>query len=120
MTRVIILQNCVPRSGDADMPSYDYRCETCKKRVLLTYKTYADFDRATPTCTHCGSTQLTRLITRVAIAKSEVSRFSDIENDDAALDDLADADPQTLGRYMRRMSSETGEDLGTEFNEVVD
>ena len=41
-------------------------------------------------------------------------------DDESALDDLADADPATLGRYMRRMGDEVGEDLGEEFNEVVD
>jgi hypothetical protein len=84
---------------------------------VLTYKTYAEFDQATPTCPRCHGTNLTRLITRVSIAKSEESRFSSL--DDAALDDLADADPTTMGRYMRRMSEEAGEDLGDEFNEVV-
>jgi Flp pilus assembly protein TadB len=29
-------------------------------------------------------------------------------------------DPQTLGKMIRSMSKETGEDLGPEFNEVVD
>lgn len=102
------------------MPSYDYRCNSCKKRVLLTYKTYAEFDRASPACPYCGSTSLTRWITRVALAKSEGRRFGDAETDDSALDELADADPATLGRYMRRMSDETGENLGEEFNEVVE
>jgi len=46
------------------------------------------------------------------------SRFD--STDDSVLDDLADADPATLGRYMRRMSSEMGEDMGEEFNEVVE
>ena len=101
------------------MPSYDYRCNDCKRRVVLSYKTYAEFDKAIPTCPRCQGTHLTRLISRVAIAKSEESRFSSLE-DDSALDDLADADPATLGRYMRRMSREMGEDLGDEFNEVVD
>jgi len=41
-------------------------------------------------------------------------------DDESAMEDLADADPATLGRYMRRMSDEVGEDLGEEFNEVVD
>jgi hypothetical protein len=85
---------------------------------VLTYKTYADYDAATPTCPRCKGTNLTRLISRVAIAKSESSRFDSM--DDSVMDDLADADPATLGRYMRRMSGEIGEDLGEEFNEVVD
>ncbi len=102
------------------MPAYDYRCQNCKKWVVLTYKTYTDFDKATPTCTNCGSTQLTRMITRVALAKSESTRFGDLENDDSAMDDLANADPQTIGRFMRNMGQESGEDLGEEFNEVVE
>jgi putative FmdB family regulatory protein len=101
------------------MPSYDYRCNDCKRRSVLKYKTYAEYDKAVPACPHCQSTNLTRLISRVGIAKSESSRFSSME-DESAMDDLADADPATLGRYMRRMSSEVGEDLGDEFNEVVD
>jgi len=99
------------------MPAYDYRCNDCKRRVVLKYKTYADYDAAAPICPNCKSTNLTRLISRVAIAKSESSRMDSF--DDSSMDDLADADPATLGRYMRRMSSEMGEDLGEEFNEVV-
>ena len=100
------------------MPSYDYRCNDCKRRVVLKYKTYADYDNAVPTCPNCKGTNLTRLISRVAIARSEGSMMSNLE-DESAMDDLANADPATLGRYMRRMSEETGEDLGDEFNEVV-
>ena len=100
------------------MPSYDYRCNQCKRRVLLTYKTYEDYDSATPTCPHCKSTNLTRLISRVAIAKSESNRFSSLD-DDSALNDLENADPATLGRYMRQMGEEAGEDLGDEFHDVV-
>ena len=43
---------------------------------------------ATPTCPRCHGTNLTRLISRVAIAKSDESRFDSM--DDAAIDDLAD------------------------------
>ena len=101
------------------MPYYDYRCQDCQRRVRLFYKTYADYDAATPTCPHCGGSNLTRWIKRVRIARSEDSILDSLE-DDAALADLDDADPATLGRYMRRMSQELGEDLGDEFEEVVD
>ena len=101
------------------MPAYDYRCAGCRRRVTLTYKTYAAYDKAVPVCPNCGSRDLTRVIGRVAIAKSEERRFSDMD-DDNALDDLAEADPSTLGRYMRRLSAEADGDLGDEFNEVVD
>jgi putative FmdB family regulatory protein len=101
------------------VPSYDYRCNNCKRRVTLSFKTYADYDKATKVCPRCQSTDLTRLISRVAIAKSEESRFSSMD-DETSLAELENADPSTIGRYMRRMSSELGEDLGEEFHEVVD
>jgi hypothetical protein len=38
----------------------------------------------------------------------------------ADMSDLPDEnDPKSLGRWMRKMSAETGEDLGPEFGEVV-
>lgn len=33
---------------------------------------------------------------------------------------LDEDDPRSLGRFMKKMSREMGEDLGDEFNEVVD
>jgi hypothetical protein len=80
---------------------------------------YAEYATAEKRCTRCGSTNLRRIITKVAIAKSETTRFADLE-DESTLDELADADPATLGRFMRRMAEETGEDLGEEFNTIVE
>jgi hypothetical protein len=33
--------------------------------------------------------------------------------------DFDENDPKSLGRWMRKMSNEVGEDLGPEFDEVV-
>ncbi len=38
---------------------------------------------------------------------------------DADLSNLDENDPQSLGKFMRKMGQEMGEDLGDEFNEVV-
>jgi putative FmdB family regulatory protein len=51
------------------MPSYDFRCKNCGRRVNLFYKTYSDYDEAEHHCPHCGSADLTRLISRVAIGR---------------------------------------------------
>lgn len=100
------------------MPAYDFRCLDCQHRMVLRFS-YAEYATAEKRCTRCGSLNLRRVITKVAIAKSESSRFADLD-DDSVLDDLADADPATLGRFMRRMADETGEDLGEEFNTIVE
>ncbi len=106
------------------MPTYEYRCEACGRKVTLTYKTYAAYDDAiqagSQTCTHCGSPRLTRLISRVAIQRSPLSRLLSGESDNSsALDSLDDSDPRVMGRLLREMSAETGEELGPEFDEVV-
>jgi putative FmdB family regulatory protein len=99
------------------MPTYQYRCLNCKKRfdVFLTYQEYG----ARPVvCAHCQSTNVMRRIGRVRFARSEESRLDNLA-DPSALDGLDD-DPRALGRMMRKMSQETGEDLGPEFGEVID
>lgn len=105
------------------MPVYDFHCNTCTRRVTLRYKTYADYDAAVHACPHCGGMDLTRVISRVAIARSPLSRLVggglDDDAGDDVLGDLDNADPRTLGRMLREMSAEVGEDIGPEFDEVV-
>lgn len=104
------------------MPTYEFRCNACQRKIALVYKTIAQYEAATPACPHCGSTDLTRLISRVAISRSSLSRLmsggaDDI--DDSVLDDLEHGDPRTMGRMLREMGAEVGEDIGPEFDEVV-
>ena len=102
------------------MPTYEFRCHGCQRKVAIFYKTYAQYDTATHICPRCGSADLTRLISRVAIQRSPLTRLMSGEGgDDSALDDLDDADPKVMGRMLREMSAEVGEDMGGEFEEVV-
>ena len=50
--------------------------------------------------------------------KSEDSRLDNLA-DPSSFGDLDENDPKSVGRFMRKMSSEMGEDLGPEFDEVV-
>jgi putative FmdB family regulatory protein len=100
------------------MPYYDYRCQSCTRAVRL-FIAYADYDDAQPQCPYCASKDLKRLISRITLAKSEDSRL-DAMMDDPSLAGLENEDPRALGHFMRKMSSEMGEDMGDEFNEVVD
>lgn len=100
------------------MPFYEYKCLTCGKRVRL-FMTFAEYDETKPVCTFCQSSELQRLISRVSVAKSEDARLDSLM-DDNALAGLDEEDPRALGQFMRRMSNEMGEDMGEEFEEVVD
>lgn len=100
------------------MPFYDYRCNACGKNARL-FLSYAEFDTAVPICPHCQSNQLKRRLSRITIAKSEDARMDSLL-DDPSLANLDEDDPRAMGKFMRRMSQETGEDMGEEFNEVVE
>ena len=101
------------------MPIYDYRCADCNRRVSLYYQTFSAAASAVPTCTHCGSQSVSRLVSRVAVLKSEESRLEDMA-DPSSLGDLDENDPRSVARWARKMGSQLGEDLGEEFNEVVE
>jgi len=98
------------------MPAYDYRCLNCKKRFDI-IMSYSEYGTRPVNCPHCGSDQVTRRIGRVRIGRSDESRLSSMA-DPTAMENM-DKDPRTLGRMMRQMSGEIGQDMGSEFNEVV-
>jgi putative FmdB family regulatory protein len=100
------------------MPIYEYRCHDCRRRVSLFYRSYAAAEDE-PTCPRCGGTSLSRVISRVAVVRSEDSRLDDLA-DPSMLGDLDENDPKSLGRWMRKMSAEAGEDMPQEFDEVID
>lgn len=99
------------------MPTYQYRCLNCRKRFEI-FLTYSEYGVKPVHCPHCQSEQVQRRIGRVRVARSEESRLESLADPDN-LDGLED-DPRALGRMMRQMSREMGEDLGPEFDEVVD
>ncbi len=100
------------------MPIYEYRCQDCKRRVSLFWRTFSEAEKGKKTCPRCGSANLTRLVSRVRIVRSEESRMDDLA-DPSNMPDFDENDPKSLGRWMRKMSAEVGEDLGPEFDEVV-
>ena len=98
------------------MPVYDYRCLSCRRRFDI-FMSYADYGARAVVCPHCGSDQVQRRIGRVRIARSEESRLESLE-DGTNLEGLEN-DPRAMGRMMRKMSQEVGEDMDPMFDEVV-
>jgi putative FmdB family regulatory protein len=99
------------------MPIYEYRCNHCRKKVsILTLRVSEKVDER---CEHCGSTSLTRLLSRFATARSEESRLDSLA-DPSKLAGLDENDPRSMARWMRKMGKEMGEEFGgAEFDEMV-
>ncbi len=100
------------------MPIYEYRCHDCHRRVSLFFRSFSEV-KDNPACPHCGGHNLTRLISRVAVVRSEESRLDDL-TDPSFLDGLDENDPKSMARWMRKMSAEIGEEMPPEFDEVID
>jgi putative FmdB family regulatory protein len=103
------------------MPIYDYTCLNCHQRFDI-FMSFAEYGKHPVTCPHCRSQDVRRGIPRVRVAKSEESRLDSLSSDfsdPAALAGLEN-DPRAMGRMMRKMGNEMGEEVPPEFNEVVD
>lgn len=95
------------------MPIYEYRCERCGRRHSLLTRTY---DAAPPACPSCGETALERLISRVAILRSEDSLGPPQAHGDADYY----RDSRNIGRYTKQRLGELGVDLGPQMDEVIE
>ena len=100
------------------MPTYDFICNNCNQRFDV-FLTYNEYGKKAVTCTHCGSKDVRRRMTKVRVAKSEESRMESMADDFPGFEGL-ESDPQAMGRMMRKMGKEIGEEMPPEFDEVVD
>ncbi len=96
------------------MPIYEYRCQACGKRTSVFVRSMSTAVRAK--CEHCGSRRLSRLISRVAVARS---RAGGDDFDESMLADVDENDPRSMARFARRMRDDMGEDMGPEFDEAI-
>ena len=99
------------------MPIYEYRCNKCKKKVSVLTLRISEAINAE--CDRCGSTDLSRLMSRFATVKSEEARL-DALADPSNLSGIDENDPKSMARWMRKMGRELGEDAGEDFDEMVD
>lgn len=99
------------------MPTYEYRCIDCNHKFEI-FLSYQEYETSSVACPSCSGTNPQRIIKPVRVARSDGDSLANL-TDPSQLDGL-DQDPKTLGRMMRQMSSELGEDMGAEFDEVVD
>jgi putative FmdB family regulatory protein len=99
------------------MPIYEYRCADCRKKT--TVMTLSIGAAVEPVCQFCGGRSLTKLVSRVAVRKSEESRLEGLA-DPSSLAGLDENDPKSMARWMKKMGREMGEEAGEDFDEDVD
>jgi putative FmdB family regulatory protein len=130
------------------VPIYEYRCQTCRKKVSIFFRSYASV--TDPVCPECGGTNLERLFSRVVVRRGgggERSRDADefgagdmsgFDDDmgmgmsadpfghpyDEGSDDNPfgfddDTDPREVARWTRQMSAQMGEPLDADLDAAL-
>lgn len=99
------------------MPLYEYRCLDCHKRSTVLIMSLTN--HAPPTCSHCLSPRVERMLSRFASPKSEAARLEALAEPDN-LAGLDENDPQSMARFMKKMGDEVGEDLGSDLSEAIE
>jgi putative FmdB family regulatory protein len=100
------------------MPIYEYNCLDCRKRVSVFFRTFSEASDEAARCPRCNGANLRRLVSKVAVLRSEESRMDSLA-DDSMLGGIESEDPRALAGMMRKMSDEMGEPLDPEMHEVV-
>ena len=100
------------------MPIYEYRCNSCQRVVSILVRGFS----GTPdvACTFCGGKDLTRLISRFSVLKTDHDRMGNVLEDDALVRGLEQSDPRALAEWSRRLGQEGGTVPEPEFEEMME
>jgi putative FmdB family regulatory protein len=115
---IYVVHTLIFTTGGDNMPIYEYRCLDCRRRYNQFLRSFSAIENYQPLCPHCKSHNARRLVSRVNTVGVERAE-NDQSPDLPGLDGVDENDPRSMGRWMRRMSAESGEDLGPEFNDIV-
>lgn len=100
------------------MPVYEFACNGCGATLSVFVRSMSS--PVNGRCERCGSSDLRRLVSRFAVIRSSRGGDFDSLDDDSMLQGFDENDPRAMAAWMRRMQRETGEDMGPEFEEMVE
>jgi putative FmdB family regulatory protein len=99
------------------MPIFEFGCRTCHRKTTALVRARARIGEVR--CTHCGSTDLVKLVSRFAMPRSDEARL-DTLSDPSSFTGIDENDPKSVAQFMKKMGREMGEDLGDDFDQALD
>jgi putative FmdB family regulatory protein len=97
------------------MPIYEYRCDDCDRTSSLFVRSLSA--TVEPECEHCGSSAMTRLISKVARLKTDGDVLAE-QGDGSGREGISD--PRQIGRWVERRFEEYGMDVPAETREAIE
>lgn len=99
------------------MPIYEYACDKCKK--IFSFLVRNTVTHKPPRCPACGRRPMRRVMSTFGIVRTDESRLEKLA-DPSTLAGLDENDPRSLGRWMRKMGEQLGEELPDEMREMCE
>jgi putative FmdB family regulatory protein len=92
------------------LPIYEYRCTACGRTSSLLWTTAGTAAPAAIGCEHCGGGDTHRIISRIAVHRTELSKLQSLDPKydrmaEHALRSTPEADPDRLVRRMTPYSA---------------
>ena len=98
------------------MPVYEFRCQSCGKKFSALIGMTAEPDEEI--CPHCGSSSVSKLVSRVARYRTEDARVDEIAD---RLDAMDEPDsPSEMRDMVKEMGKALDEDVSDEIEEMFE
>ena len=97
------------------MPLFEYRCDDCQGLNTLLVFSWSENDSRP--CGNCGSTSLTRLISKFAVRKSWGESLNWTPSGET-LRDVDEDSPASLDRFMGKVKREMGGQVTQDFESM--
>ncbi len=97
------------------MPLYEFQCNQCGK--VFTFLVGVIANNTDPYCPRCGSTNLTKLISRIRAHLSEETRLENLATSFENIDISDNPTPREVRSLMRKLTSALGDEVD---REVID
>lgn len=97
------------------MPVYEYRCNACGARLSVFVRSINS--DVTAACDRCGSADLRRLVSRVAVIRGPVDPGTLNKNE--LLDGVHYGDPASMANFFRRMGDTFHDEPNEHMDEII-
>jgi len=100
------------------VPIYEYRCAKCRRLTSVWVRSMND--TVPPKCEKCGSTELSRVMSKVAYHRTTERVWEESGPPSANPSDDYYKDPRNIGRWTEKRLEELGVDMPSETREMID
>ena len=83
--------------GSRNMPIYEYHCQQCRRRFSRFFKSFSTIEDVS--CPACNSGEVSRLISTVAVLRSDESRMESM-SDASWMGDVDESDPRSMAMTL--------------------